>query len=46
MIIQNIGHDGENDFTFTVNKNELDKTLEILEGDEKSFKGKTNYWRP
>jgi aspartate kinase len=32
MIIQNIGHDGENDFTFTVNKNELDKTLEILEG--------------
>ncbi|EDZ64843.1 asparate kinase, monofunctional class [beta proteobacterium KB13] len=32
MIIQNIGHDGENDFTFTVNKSELDKTLEILEG--------------
>jgi aspartate kinase len=31
MIIQNIGHDGLNDFTFTVNKTELDKTIEILE---------------
>ena len=40
MIIQNIGHDGENDFTFTVNKNELDKTLEILEGMKSHLKAK------
>ncbi len=40
MIIQNIGHDGENDFTFTVNKNELDKTLEILEGMKSKLKAK------
>jgi aspartate kinase len=40
MIIQNIGHDGENDFTFTVNKNELDKTLEILEGMKSHIKAK------
>jgi aspartate kinase len=40
MIIQNIGHDGENDFTFTVNKNELDKTLEILEGMKGHLKAK------
>jgi aspartate kinase len=31
MIIQNIGHDGLNDFTFTVNTTELNKTLDILE---------------
>ena len=40
MIIQNIGHDGENDFTFTVNKNELDKTLEILKGMKSHLKAK------
>jgi len=40
MIIQNIGHDGENDFTFTVNKNELDKTIEILEGLKRHLKAK------
>jgi aspartate kinase len=40
MIIQNIGHDGENDFTFTVNKNELDKTIEILEGMKSHIKAK------
>ena len=40
MIIQNIGHDGENDFTFTVNKNELDKTIEILEGLKSHLKAK------
>ena len=40
MIIQNIGHDGENDFTFTVNKSELDKTIEILEGMKKHLKAK------
>jgi aspartate kinase len=31
MIIQNIGHDELNDFTFTVNTTELNKTLDILE---------------
>jgi len=30
MIIQNVGADGTTDFTFTVNKNELNKTLAIL----------------
>ena len=31
MIIQNIGHDGLNDFTFTVNRTELKKTLKVLD---------------
>jgi aspartate kinase len=31
MIIQNIGHDGLNDFTFTVNRAELKKTLKVLD---------------
>jgi aspartate kinase len=30
MIIQNIGHDGTTDFTFTVNRNDYERTLEIL----------------
>ncbi len=30
MIIQNVGADGTTDFTFTVHKNELNKTLAIL----------------
>ncbi|MEO6118602.1 MAG: aspartate kinase [Methylotenera sp.] len=30
MIIQNVGADGTTDFTFTVHKNELNKTLSIL----------------
>jgi len=30
MIIQNIGKDGLTDFTFTVNQNDMDKTLDIL----------------
>ncbi|MFM9913115.1 MAG: aspartate kinase [Methylophilaceae bacterium] len=30
MIIQNVGADGSTDFTFTVHKNELNKTLAIL----------------
>lgn len=30
MIVQNIGQDGTTDFTFTVNRNDYDPTLEIL----------------
>jgi aspartate kinase len=30
MIIQNIGQDGTADFTFTVHRNDYDKTLDIL----------------
>ena len=41
MIIQNIGHDGLNDFTFTVNKTELDKTIEILESMKDHLGAKT-----
>ena len=32
MIVQNIGRDGKTDFSFTVNSNEYQKTLKILEG--------------
>jgi len=31
MIIQNVGHDGTTDFSFTVNRPDYDKTLGILE---------------
>jgi aspartate kinase len=31
MIIQNVSHDGTTDFSFTVNRGDLDKTLAILE---------------
>ncbi len=31
MIVQNIGRDGTTDFTFTVNRNEYRKTLEVVE---------------
>ena len=41
MIIQNIGHDGLNDFTFTVNRTELDKTIEILENMKDHLGAKT-----
>lgn len=41
MIIQNVGHDGLNDFTFTVNKTELDKTIEILESMKDHLGAKT-----
>ena len=41
MIIQNIGHDGLNDFTFTVNKTELYKTIEILESMKDHLGAKT-----
>lgn len=30
MIIQNVGHDGSTDFTFTVHRNDYERTLEIL----------------
>ncbi|TVR61332.1 MAG: aspartate kinase [Candidatus Competibacteraceae bacterium] len=30
MIVQNIGHDGTTDFTFTVHRNDYERTLEIL----------------
>ncbi|MDR0672281.1 MAG: aspartate kinase [Zoogloeaceae bacterium] len=31
MIIQNVGHDGATDFSFTVNRSEFDKTKAVLE---------------
>ncbi len=31
VIVQNIGHDGHNDFSFTVHRNELDKTSAVVE---------------
>ena len=31
MIIQNVGHDGMTDFSFTVNRNEFARTMNILE---------------
>jgi aspartate kinase len=32
MIIQNVGHDGTTDFSFTVNRSEYNKTLAVLDG--------------
>jgi aspartate kinase len=32
MIIQNVGHDGSTDFSFTVNRSDYNKTLAVLEG--------------
>ncbi len=32
MIIQNVGHDGTTDFSFTVNRSEFNKALAVLEG--------------
>jgi aspartate kinase len=31
MIIQNVSHDGTTDFSFTVNRNDYDRTMKILE---------------
>jgi aspartate kinase len=31
MIIQNVGHDGLTDFSFTINRNEFTRTMDILE---------------
>lgn len=39
MIIQNVGHDGSTDFSFTVNRSEYDKALAILEGTVKPHVG-------
>jgi aspartate kinase len=30
MIIQNVGHDGMTDFSFTINRNEFERTMDIL----------------
>lgn len=32
MIVQNVGHDGATDFSFTVSKGDLDKAVKALEG--------------
>ena len=32
MIVQNLGADGATDFTFTVHRNDYERTLEILQG--------------
>ncbi len=32
MIVQNIGHDGATDFSFTVGRGDLDKAVKVLEG--------------
>ena len=32
MIIQNVGHDGTTDFSFTVNRPDYEKAIKILEG--------------
>ncbi len=32
MIIQNVGHDGTTDFSFTVGRGDMDKAVKILEG--------------
>jgi len=41
MIVQNIGASGHTDFSFTVNRNEYQKALEVLAGERgKSFKAR------
>ena len=37
MIIQNVGHDGTTDFSFTVNRNEYAKAVKILEDKKASI---------
>lgn len=39
MIIQNVGHDGSTDFSFTVNRGEFARTLKILEEQVKPHVG-------
>lgn len=41
VIVQNTAHDGSNDFSFTIHRNDLKKTLSVLEGikDEIGFSG-------
>ncbi len=41
MIVQNIGASGHTDFSFTVNRNEYDKAMKVLEGERgKTFKAR------
>jgi aspartate kinase len=40
MIVQNVSHDGTTDFSFTVHRNELQKTLKILEPVVKHIKAR------
>ena len=40
MIVQNVGHDGMTDFSFTVNRNDFQKTLKILEPVVKHIKAR------
>ena len=41
MIVQNIGASGHTDFSFTVNRNELARTLDVLKGENgKSFRAR------
>src|SRR5512135_2199319 len=42
MIVQNIGASGHTDFSFTVNRNEYDKAIKVLEGEreKKTFKAR------
>ena len=40
MIVQNVGLDNTTDFTFTVNRNDYDKALSILQKTAKSIKAK------
>jgi len=37
MIIQNVGHDGTTDFSFTVGRGDLDKAVKILDGVKTHF---------
>ena len=39
MIVQNVGHDGMTDFSFTVHRNDYRKALEILEADRGAHQG-------
>lgn len=39
MIVQNVGEDGNTDFTFTVNRNDYERSLEILQRTCKGFGG-------
>jgi aspartate kinase len=40
MIVQNVSHDGMTDFSFTVHRNDLQKTLKILEPVVKHIKAR------
>ena len=42
MIIQNVGHDGTTDFSFTVPRADLDKSVKVLEGVRAHIGGRGN----